>query len=250
MMKLLSWHRRKYPLLRKGGKMKSGEQLILLALCGTILTLTGCTSLSEKQKAMLSTVSVRPYEMAECAFHKPDGTASPNASSGVPAATGGGLIPSLIGSSIDASVTSKQQKEFEKNNGQYFKKANEGVPGDIAKRLETRTIKVLNSDPFFSPRMTPESSSYFGGKILNYGLTRLTENNGNVYLEAKINLDIWLVGSNGKKMFHQLLSASSIDAYTMQQYAADKSLSERVFEQALDDFEVQLIKLTNVKLGR
>lgn len=230
--------------------MKSDKQLILLILCGYILTLTGCSTLSEKQKAMISGVGVKPYEMAPGALHIPDGTASPNASSGVPAATGGGLIPALIGSAIDTSVTSRQQKEFEKNNGQYFKNANDSIPEDIVKQLEARTVKVLNSDPFFGSRLKSKPSSFFCGKVLDYGLTRLSEKNGNIYLEAKIKLDVWLVGSDGKKMFKQPVSASSKDAYTMQQYASDKSLSARVFEQALDDFEVQLIKLTDAKMGR
>ena len=228
--------------------MKVMKNIVLLIISG--IALTGCTTLTEKQKEMLTTVSIRPHEAIENAFHDPDGTASPNAGESVPAATGGGLIPALIGSAIDKGVTSSQRKSFNEDNQQYFEEVNRTTPKDVVQQLQARATKVLKEDSFFGPRLTEGSDNYFDGEILDYGLKRAHKTDGKIYLGASLSIKVWLMGSDGKKMFTQILTISSKDSYTMAQYATDDTLTSKVFLQAMDDFEEKFKSMLDWKLGR
>lgn len=216
---------------------------LVLASCGNRLT--------EAQKASLTQVMVsRP--VVEATDLKPaDGTDSPGASNGVPMATGGGIIPALIGSAIDAGVTAHQSSEFKKQYGAQLEEVQAAIPRNPGDDLRKRAASALKKDAFFGPRMVEAgAANRFDGELVQYGLVRYAREDDQTVLGMEIRCSVWLMDSGGKKLFTRVLSGRSKDSHTIHDYAAKKSLVKVAYDQALNDFEAQFSAMLDVQLNR
>jgi hypothetical protein len=145
----------------------------LLPIIIAALLLAGCaTTWNEHQRATLTAASVQKPTVKRDAYHNPDATKSPGMANSIPNMTGGGLIPALIGSAIDAGVTASQQRHFEASAGRYFdqiKTITAAAPLDELKQeMELR----LKADEFFSTRLTAQAANQFTVEVQRFGLVR------------------------------------------------------------------------------
>jgi hypothetical protein len=218
-----------------------------------VFTLASCapTKLTEAQKASLERVTVsRPAVQAEDL--KPvDGSDSPGAANKVPMVTGGGIIPALIGSAIDAGVTAHQSSQFKKQYGTQIEQVQARIPRNPGSDLRERGVRVLKKDSFFGTRLTEtDAPNRFDGDLVSYGLVRYDRNNDQTTLGMDISCNVWLTDANSKKLFTQLIIGRSKDSYTIPEYAAKPALVDKVYLQALDSFEAQFKGMVDSQLGR
>ena len=230
--------------------MKIKNTLASLFICSSVF-FVGCatTTLSEKQRASLTTVSVSTYEMAEDAYHEPNARQSPNLanSSGV----AGGLIGSLVGSAIDASVMASQQKEFAETNEQHFQIIEKMMPTNLPQDLEQSTKAALSRDAWLGTRVVEDSPNSFTKEVASYGLSiRSKTSDDDVKLAFVIKSQLTLLGNNNKKMFTQHLVVESRSAYLLSEYAASPSLIQQAYQECLKQYESQLTGLLNQQFGR
>ncbi len=233
-------------------KISAKIPLRLLLLSAACLALTNCaaTRLTDAQKQSITSVSVAEPAVETNDFHAADGTDSPNASSSVPTATGGGIIPALLGAAIDSGVTAYQGAQFRKQYGEKLASVDAVVPRTIGVDLRKRAAVVLKKDAFFGPKMMSQSDTKFDGELLNYGLTRSYRKDDQTYLGATVSLNVWLIGKDGKKLFTRKLDLRSGSSFTIDEYATDKKRVTKVFNEAFSDFEVQFADLLNTQMGR
>lgn len=218
-----------------------------------VLSLASCApgKLTEAQKASLERVTVyQPVVQAEDL--KPvDGSESPNAASNVPMATGGGIIPALIGSAIDAGVTAHQSSQFKKQYGAQIDQVQARIPRSPGPALRERATRVLKKDSFFGSRYTEnKAGNRFDGDLVSYGLVRYDRKNDQTTLGMDISCNVWLMDANSKKLFSQLIIGRSVDSHTIHDYAAKPKLVDKVYAQALDSFESQFKGMVDSQLGR
>ena len=224
--------------------------LVLLSL--PVLFLVSCANkLSESQKASLTQVTAG-HPVVEAGDLKPaDGTDSPNAANSVPMATGGGLIPALIGSAIDAGVTAHQSSQFKKQYGAQLDQVQAQIPRNPGPDLRERAAKVLKTDAFFGSRYAETGApNRFDGDLVSYGLVRYDRSEDQTSLGMGITCNVWLTDAKGKKLFTRTLVGRSTDSHTIHDYAAKPSLVKTVYAQALDSFEQQFQALIDDQLGR
>lgn len=224
---------------------------LLPALLPSILLASCASKLSEAQKSSLTQVMVNRPAVEATDLKPADGTDSPNASTAVPIATGGGLIPALIGSAIDAGVTAHQANEFKKQYGAQLDQVQAQIPRNPGPDLRDRAAKVLKKDKFFGSRLVESGApNRFDGDLVSYGLVRYDRSEDQTVLGMTITCNVWLTDAKGKKLFTRTLTAMSEDSHTIHDYAAKPSLVKKVYAQALDGFESQFKALIDAQLDR
>jgi hypothetical protein len=224
--------------------------LVLVSL--PVLFLASCANkLSEAQKSSLTQVMVNRPAVEAGDLKPADGTDSPNASTGVPMATGGGLIPALIGTAIDAGVTAHQSSQFKKQYGAQLDQVQAQIPRNPGPDLRERAAKVLKKDEFFGSRLVESGApNQFDGDLFSYGLVRYDRSEDQTVLGLQITCDVWLTDAKSKRLFTRRLTARSTDSHTIHDYAAKPALVKKVYAQALDGFEVQFKSLLDAQLDR
>ncbi|WP_193214988.1 hypothetical protein [Luteolibacter marinus] len=216
----------------------------------TLLFCNCSSTLSEKQKAAITQVTVAKPAVGPEDFQPASGTQSPGAANGVPMATGGGALPALIGLAIDAGVTAHQASEFKKQYGAQLDEVNAAARRDIGEALRERGSKVVKNDPFFGPKLATSAPYRFDGELVRYGLVRFSRSDDQTYLGAEIVCNVWLADASGKKLFTRTTVCRSEDSHTIHDFAAKKSLVNDVFKQAADQFESQFKAILDQQLGR
>lgn len=238
-----------HPSLNNLSFMKS----ICLAIttCSFVFLASSCsTALTEAQKKSLTTVSISKPHVEVSDFKPVDGTDSPNAATTVPIITGGGLIPALIGSAIDAGVTSYQAKQFKEQYGKTIEQVNAEVPRAIGDALRARAVTVLKKDEFFASRLRSNSPNQFGGELLSYGLERFDRKDDVTYLGSVVSVNIWLKDASGKRLFTETINLKSKSSHPVNDYAGNKKLMKSVFSEAFDEFSSKFASILDAKMGR
>ena len=226
--------------------------LTSLLLPGVALLISSCGNrLTEQQKASLTQVMVSRPAVESTDLKPADGTESPGASNSVPMATGGGIIPALIGTAIDAGVTAHQSAEFKKQYGAQLEEVQAAIPRNPGDDLRQRAAKALKKDAFFGTRMVEAgAANRFDGELVQYGLVRYAREDDQTVLGMEIRCTVWLADAGGKKLFSQVISGRSRDSHTIHDYAAKKSLVKAAYDQALDDFESKFAAMLDFQLSR
>lgn len=225
-------------------KIVSSLALVLLA--------SGCsTAWSKKDKEQLTAVSVAPTSVAKDAYQKPDATNSPGMNEAIPRATMGGLIPSLIGSAIDASVMAKQQKKFEETNLQYFDALQKAMATPPAAAVTAALKQGLGQHDFFRTRMVEQSTTTFTAEILHYGLQKAspasaTDNLLRVRIIARITLKL----PDGTTMFECLATGLSADSKTAADILASPDFIAKGTEDAAKEVAFQVGYKVDAKIRR
>jgi hypothetical protein len=225
--------------------------LRLLTLPAIALAFSSCSqNWSEAQKSQLSTVSVSEPSVKAGAMKDASGIDSPNAATTVPMATGGGLIPALIGVAIDAGVTAHQRSQFEKQYGQQLGKVNASVPKTVDKKLRASAEKMLRGDEFFGPRLKNDSPNRFSAELTSYGLERFHRTNDETHLGAGVNVLVRLNDANGEKLLEQVIAARSTNSVAVGELAAQPKKVDALFDEAAANFALQLKTALDRKLNR
>ncbi|MCW1922248.1 hypothetical protein OKA05_06765 [Luteolibacter arcticus] len=226
--------------------------LRFLAAPVVALAFSSCaqSSWSEAQKSQLSTVSLSQPVVKAGAMKPVSGIDSPGASSSVPMATGGGIIPALIGTAIDAGVTAHQKSEFEKQYGQQLEKLNASLPKSLDKKLRASAEKMLRGDEFFGPRLKDSSPNRFSGELVTYGLMRFHRTNDETHLGASLSVQVKLTDASGKTLFEQPVIGRSTNSIAVGELAAQPKKVDALFDEAAANFALQLKSALDRKLNR
>jgi hypothetical protein len=225
--------------------------LRLLALPAIAFIFSSCSqNWTEAQKSQLSTVALSQPSVTAGAMKQASGIDSPNAATSVPMATGGGLIPALIGTAIDAGVTAHQRNQFDKQYGQQLGKVNANVPKTVEKKLRASAEKMLRSDEFFGPRLKNDSPNRFSGELTSYGLERFHRTNDETHLGASVTVLVRLNDASGKALLEQPIVARSTNSIAVGELAAQPKKVDSLFDEAAENFAVQLKAALDRKLNR
>jgi hypothetical protein len=206
---------------------------------------------SETQKANLTPVTVRQTAMASGAYHEPDATNPPGTSNTVPAATGGGLIPALIGVAIDAGVSKSQQSKFDKSDGHYAGSSKQNVPGDLTKRFSEKFDRSLKKDAFFNGRLKQEASALIQPTIVKHGYKRVgVADDGGILMSPVVEVELLVTGSDAKILLKQNVTSPGGSPARLSEYAGSAAKARAAYDKELDSLITQIGIIWNTKLGR
>jgi len=221
--------------------------LLLAGLLGSC----GNQAWTEAQKASLSPVSLRQTGMAPGAYHAPDATNPPGASGAVPAATGGGAIPALIGLAIDAGVSKVQQSKFDKAEGHHAAGSQQHIPGDLSRRLSDKLDRSLKKDPFFKDRLKQGASASIQPTLTSYGYKRVSETEeGAILMSPVVEAEISVTGNDGKSLLKQKVLSPGGSPAPFRDYATHPAKARAAFDKELDLVVQQIEAIWSRKLGR
>ena len=231
--------------------MKRKRTLIALKLTFCILA-SGCsTTLTEGQKAQLTEVSLGRVAAVGSAYHSPDATKSPGMANAVPAATGGGLIPALIGSAIDAGVKSKQRGDYSDLYGEFSLRIDSIYSGSPEEALKTKLESYLKEDAFFSSRLVESAASVFEVTIEEMGFVRAAESpKGAMSLVYELSGRVTLRTPSEPMMLNLFLSGASRYSAEPQEIAQNPALKTKFVGEAVDSFVEAFRAQMDTKLGR
>lgn len=208
------------------------------------LLITGCATnptLSNETQQSLTTVSVDMPKMADEAYKKPNGSAS-SAGYGdaIPAATGGGLLPALIGAAIDSSIAASEQEDFEVVNAQYFDAIKSGMPKDVDALIQVRLREAVGNDTFFQSRLRDQSKNRFITQVEEYGLIKADKNPSSSSVKFRIKAVIHLEDQNGEELLKDFYTVSSTQTIPMRNLAQDPTLLRTLANDAADQLGMQM----------
>lgn len=223
--------------------------LALLTVCAFV---SGCASTwSTEQKASIKTVMVQTPTATKDSYHAPDATKSPGMSSSIPMATGGGLIPALIGSAIDASVTAKQQKSFVASSGQYFEQIRTAAAEPPLSTLKAELEKRLKADEFFGQKMADTSEDRFTLSITSHGLVRSPNSPPkNLRFCYSITCQVKFKVGKDDVLIDQVFYGSSFETAAIEKFIEKPELMEQFRSEAVGQLCDSISNHINVQLGR
>lgn len=229
--------------------MRNTLTVALLATCAFV---SGCASTwSTEQKASIKTVMVEQPTAAKDAYHVPDATKSPGMANSIPAATGGGLIPALIGSAIDASVTSKQQKAFVASSGKYFDQIRVSASEPPLAAIKAELEKRLKADEFFAQKVADTAEDRFSLTITSHGLVR-SPNSPPKYLRFCYSITCQVKFKVGKDdmLIDQVFYGNSFATDSIEKFVEKPELMEQYRSEAVSQLCDSISNHINVMLGR
>jgi len=225
--------------------------LLRLGLASLLaLVFSGCaTTWSDTQKAKLTSVAVAQPTVAKDAYQKPDATVSPGMANTIPQITGGGLIPSLVGSVIDATVTAKQQKKFESTNAQYFDGLAKLMGTPPAPQVEETLKAALAEHPFFGSRLAEKSKVEFTTEVLHYGLEKSPYSQGDdIKLRVRIIAKVTLKLGDGDSLWTTLITGTANTAKRAPEILEDPSFVSTGVQEAAKNLCEQVVVQLDQKL--
>lgn len=233
----------------------SHSHLRLLCAIGAlavVVVLSGCsTTWSEQDKAHLTSLSVTPATVAKDAYQKPDATDSPGMAQGIPQATGGGLIPALLGAAVDAAVTSHQQSKFEATEAQYLPEIAKAMTSAPTAELHRAVRQSLGQHTFFGARMSDKPGAKFTLEIEKYGLQKspLSKSQDDIKLRVRIIAKAELKGANGDTLWSRSIAGVASRAKHAAEILKDPEFIAQGIQEAAIDFANQVITELEIKLG-
>ncbi len=234
------------------------SSLLISAL--SVLVFSSCSGgLTQKQKDAITSVSVADHSVKKNAKMPINGTEVPSHTHKAPfvytgdenfssdAATG--VTGKLFEEAADAGMLAGQDKNFQKQYKTELEKLNSVVYPKIAEGIERRAISTVKENGFLGGRWAKNSTHYFDGEIIAYGLQRKTRRGEETYLEAVVGVRVWFI-SEGKKLFSESIVMRSRNAHTVASYVENPELLRTVFQEAGNDFSVQFKALLEKKFGK
>ncbi|MCX6955830.1 MAG: hypothetical protein NTV51_27110 [Verrucomicrobia bacterium] len=179
-----------------------------------VLLATGCaTAWGPAEKGKLSKVAVAPTAVASGAYHKPDGTNSPEMWRTLPLLTPEGLVVASVGYAADAVVTTKQQAKFEETQLRYFEAVKKAMATAPATEVTAALKRGLGAHDFFGSRMAEKSATRFSAEIVSYGLQKAWPTSPtNDHLRIRLIVKIVLTLPDGSSLFEcQVTGLSAVE---------------------------------------
>lgn len=160
--------------------------LVFLASCATTFT--------PAQREALSTVAIAPTVVKSDAYAEPYG-GDRQAAAAVPQATGGGIIPALIGESIAAT----QDSMFRGNKKALFSSIQANTP-QVGPIFTGKLSDGVKSELFFKSRVRATSPNTITSTITSYRLVRNGKINGELQFVPQIVAELSLNDASGKSL--------------------------------------------------
>lgn len=228
-----------------GSKLRFGLALTLMAV------LSGCATIwSDQDKAQLAAISIAKPAVSTDAYQKPDATDSPGLAQSIPIATGGGAIPSLLGSAIDAIVTARQQHKFEETNAQYFAALAKDLTTPPTIELQAAINQRLSGHQFFSSRLSETGGASFVTEIQKYGWQKSPlSKDDDILLRMRIIAKVSLKSPKGGILWTGLIAGVASSAKHAQDIVNDPEFVTAGIKEAAQDLSWQLAGQLDVKLG-
>lgn len=216
-----------------------------------VLSMTSCASKwSEQQKASIRSIGAGDVNIRSNAFHKPDHSKSPNATSSVTTATGGGLIPALLGSLIDAGVTSAQNSAFKSQYGDVIPKLTDLSKSAPTSELRSALNATIKKDAFLGKRYSTSPSTKVDAYITSYGLVRGSKSKDKYKtLAYAITADLKIVSSEGKDLINLPFVTGVSKLEQTPRSISSTSLAQFKQEAAMDLAKKLQVQI-DAKLGR
>lgn len=220
-------------------------QKTLFSIAILLLALTGCsstTTLTPVQVSALeeSKLSIGAVTQADNAVKAPNPTTEPGYNSAVPAGTGGGLIPALIGAAIDSSIKADQRKNFDEKYSEYFEAVDKNTPEDLSNALNDKLADAVTSNEFFAPLIVEESRIKLNTTITAYGLNRTNKINDEVFLTFGVSALVEMASAGEKPIIKKIFSAQAGKEYTMKDYAEQEQLITEMSLKAVENLSKQI----------
>lgn len=234
--------------------MKSRLQMILgmpaVLLLSGLLGSCGPQRWTEAQKANLSAVSLRQTGVAPKAYHEPDAANPPGASGSVPAATGGGAIPALIGLAVDAGVSKVQQSKFDKTEGHHASASQRNIPGDLAPRFSGKLERSLKKNHFFKDRLKQGATASIQPTLLSYGYKRVSETeDGAILMSPVLQVEMTVTDAKGTSLLKQTVVSPGMSPAPLRDYATNPAKARAAFEKEMDQTVAEIEAIWIQKLG-
>lgn len=230
----------------------SPTRLTLIALAlGAAMLLPGCsTTWSTEQRTRLTHVVLTGATVADHAYQKPDAKESPRMAEKIPQATMGGLIPALIGSAIDKSVTSHQQQKFEASDSTYFAALEKAFGPVPTTEIDAAFRQVLQHHRFFSSRISDQGGAVFSVRIVRYGLNKSPLSKGEeIWLRVAITAEVKLTEGNEEFFRAEYTGVARLGARSKDILGSSDFFVIGRREAAEDLFQ-QVVNGLDIKVGR
>ena len=195
--------------------------LVFLASCANKFT--------PAQREALSTVAIARTVVKSDAYSEPFGGDSQTAAA-VPLATGGGIIPALIGESIAAT----QDNLFRGNKKSLFGSVQTNTP-QVGKIMDAKLEDGLGSEPFFKSRLRPTSPNCITSTINSYRLVRVGKANGELLFAPQIIVEMSLNDATGEALAWGTYVGTGYN-HPIEVYAANAAKSKEGYELAARAF--------------
>lgn len=221
---------------------------LLLAL----LSSCGAGRWSAADRALLSSLSVAPAEVAAGGYEKPIGNEVaaapfvPVVNGGFAAGAAAGAITQLaveIGAAID-------QKAFENRYAGAMGQAAGTVPGDLSSRIRKSVAASLETLPSLRGKLQPASPNRFVVKVERYRYIFAGRRGDETLVTPAFEGSYELVSGGGKKLLSRDFKAASSSTHrTLNEFVANRALAAKAFDEAIGDIAHQAAEAVGTKLG-
>ncbi len=233
--------------------MKLLSIIALTVAAFVALVTVGCTTPSstvDTRRAKIPEFSVSKALVAPDAYHVPDATWSPEMESTIPRYTGGGLLPVLIGASIDKHVTSEQQQAFDKSQAALLPMINEHASKPPFVAIDNSIASAVRSNGFLAQRIRDNAKNLLEPKIVRFGLVR--KNRGeeaDPVMSAEVVVEVTIRVVDGTAVRIGKFSGSSRNGFAMSALADEPERIQTLYGEAADSFRDLANKILKFKYG-
>ena len=225
----------------------------LTAAAVAVLVFVGCTSPSstpETRKARVPEFALSPSFPAPDAYHAPNAQWSPNMASTIPKYTGGGLLPVLIGATVDKQVTSGQQNAFDSNQAALLPTINAGASVAPFSAIDVSISTAIRKNAFLAGKIRDNSKNRLETKIIRFGLVKKNrEEEIDPMMSAEILVEVTLRVEDGAPVKIGGFSGSSSRAFSMSALSKEPDRIQMLYREAADSLVDLISKIMKIKYG-
>jgi hypothetical protein len=189
-------------------------RLVYLCLaCVSAVFLSGCAVSASKLRTQLERVSAVEVGFTERAYSGSDARGDSSWGTALPMVSGGGLIPALVGSAIDAAVGSSQQSEFLAENREALPLIEPVLRKDLAEVIKLEITEFARGHPHLGSNFeSSERGAEIKIEIRKFRLVRgvgYLEGEPNMSLEVEAELRI--LSESGEKLVSRTWTVRSFE---------------------------------------
>lgn len=223
-----------------------------LFLCSCDPATVGAMKWNAEQRAALSSVAVPTAAVDRSGYFKPIGRSdvqAPIVNTGSGSFGQGAAVNAGVALVFEV-VSGIEQSNFEKRYGAAIDSLAATVPGDLDRRVTRAVTDQLGKHSFFRGKVTPASGNRLTVEIDRYGFVR-TGSSGDDTLVTPTLSGTWsLTLASGKTLArHPFSVASPVYRKTVTDFAGDRALAHRAFDEAAATLANVIVANLNHRLG-
>jgi hypothetical protein len=212
----------------------------------------GAVKWNAEQRAALSSLAIPTASVDGSGYFKPIGRSDVRAPI---IQTGSGSFGQ--GAAVNAGAalvfevaSSIEQSHFEKKYGAAIDGVAGGVPGDLDRRITGALADRIGKHPFFRGKVSPASGNRLVVELDHYGFVRVANRGDDILVTPTLSGSWSLTLANGKALARHAFSVAS-PAYrqTVTEFAKDRALTRRAFDEAAATLANVIVASLNQRLG-